>query len=196
MKEQEKYIPALGFDWLTPLYDPFVKWLMPESKFKKHLIKEANIKTGHRILDVGCGTGTLALLVKQNHEGAKVFGLDGDKKVLEIAQKKAAKAGAEIVLHQGLAFCLPYADKSFDRVFSSLMLHHRTPENKRLSLSEICRVLQPFGELHIADFKKPNKSLAAMLEEIGFEKIEEFAEYKTIFGKVALWSANMPEIII
>jgi ubiquinone/menaquinone biosynthesis C-methylase UbiE len=191
VKKQDEYIPALSFDWLTPLYDPLIKWLMPESKFKKHLIREANIKAGQRVLDVGCGTGTLAILVKQIHADAEVFGLDGDTKILKIAQKKAAEASVEIALHKGLAFHLPYADKSFDRVLSSLMLHHLTPENKRLTLAEMFRVLRPLGELHIADFKKSNKSLTAMLRETGFEKIEEYAEYKTIFGKLLLWSAQL-----
>jgi SAM-dependent methyltransferase len=65
MKRGEKYIPALGFDWLTPLYDPLVKWLMPESKFKSHLVRQACIQAGQRVLDVGCGTATLTVLIKQ-----------------------------------------------------------------------------------------------------------------------------------
>ena len=190
MKRSENYIPALSFDWLTPLYDPLVKWFMPESKFKSHLVKEACVQAGKRVLDVGCGTGTLTIIVKQTHPDAEVFGLDGDAKVLEIARRKAAKAGVEVTLREGLAFQLPYADMSFDRVLSSLMFHHLTTENKRLALSEVFRVLQPDGELHIADFRKPNESLPTMLREAGFEQVKEYAKYRTLFGTLSLWRAQ------
>lgn len=190
MGKQEKYIPALSFDWLTPLYDPLVKWFMPESKFKNHLIKSAHIETRQRVLDVGCGTGTLAVLIKQAHPDAEVIGLDGDTKALEIARKKALKTGARINIHKGLAFQLPYAERSFDRVFSSLMFHHLTRENKRLAIAEMHRVLKIDGELHIADFKKPNETLPEMMRKVRFTEIREYAEYKTLFGRLSLWSAS------
>lgn len=192
MKKGEKYIPALGYDWLTPLYDPLVKWFMPESKFKSRLVRQACIQAGQRVLDVGCGTATLTVLVKQTHPDAEVLGLDGDAKVLEIARRKAMKAGVEVTLREGLAFQLPYAERSFDRVLSSLMFHHLTIENKRLALAEAFRVLQPRGEFHVADFRKPNESLPTMFREAGFEQVKEYAKYKTLFGALSLWQARRP----
>lgn len=192
MKRDEKYIPALNFDWLTLLYDPLVKWLMPESKFKSHLVNRASIQAGQRVLDVGCGTATLTLLVKRTHPGAEVFGLDGDAKILGIARRKAAKAGVEITLKEGLAFRMPYADGSFDHVLSSLMFHHLTTENKRLALAEAFRVLRPRGELHLADFRRSNGSLPMMFQEAGFEQVKEYARYKTLFGALSLWQAQRP----
>ena len=62
MARSEKYIPALSFDWLTPLYDPVVKWLMPESKFKSRLIGRARIGAGHRVRDVGCAAEVAQLI--------------------------------------------------------------------------------------------------------------------------------------
>lgn len=190
MKRDEKYIPALNFDWLTPLYDPLVRWLMPESKFKSQLVRQARVRAGQRVLDVGCGTATLTILIKQTHADAEVFGLDGDAKILGIARRKAAQAGVGLNFQEGLAYRLPYADGSFDRVLSSLMFHHLTPENKRLSLAEVFRVLRPEGELHIADFSKSNASLPEMFREAGFERIEESARYKTLFGALSLWQAK------
>lgn len=190
MEKNEKYIPALSFDWLTPLYDPLIRWFMPESKFKTRLVKQAHIQGGHRVLDLGCGTATLTILIKQTHPDAEVIGLDGDAKILEIARKKAAQVGAEITLEKGMAFHLLYADNSFDRVLSSLVLHHLTVENKQRALAEVFRVLEPNGELHVADFRRPNKSLPPMLREVGFEEVEEYAKYRTIFGTLSLWRAR------
>jgi ubiquinone/menaquinone biosynthesis C-methylase UbiE len=73
----ERFIPALGADWLTPLYDT-VAFLARERSFKRRLVEVARIAAGHDVLDIGCGTGTLALLVKQSCPGARVTGLDVD----------------------------------------------------------------------------------------------------------------------
>ena len=190
MEKNEKYIPALSFDWLTSLYDPLIRWFMPESRFKTRLVKQAHIQGGHRVLDLGCGTATLTILIKQTHPDAEVIALDGDAKILEIARKKAAKVGAEIILHEGMAYQLAYAENSFDRVLSSLVLHHLTVDNKRRALAEVFRVLEPDGELHVADFRRPNKSLSKLFRETGFAGVEEYAKYKTIFGTLSLWQAR------
>src|SRR5262245_12337249 len=168
------------------------KWFMPESKFKKHLIEQARIRSGQRVLDLGCGTATLTILIKQAHPHAEVTGLDGDAKILKIACRKVARAGVDITLHEGLAYQLPDSDKSFDRVVSSLVLHHLTAEDRRRALSEAFRVLQPGGELHIADLGRPNKLLPTMLRDAGFEQDEELSRYATIFGDLLLWRARRP----
>ena len=96
MSQSNKYIPAFGHERLTPLYDPFLKWVMREETFKHALIRQASIAQGQRVLDLGCGTATLTILVKQIHPDAEVVGLDGDTQVLEIGRAKAAKAGVDI----------------------------------------------------------------------------------------------------
>src|SRR4030067_2941191 len=116
MSKKARFIPALSFQWLTPLYDPLLRWGMREETFKRHLIEQANIQPGQRILDLGCGTGTLTILIKQLHPDADVVGLDGDPEILEIARVKAAKARVEITLDHGMAYQLPYPDEAFDRV--------------------------------------------------------------------------------
>jgi ubiquinone/menaquinone biosynthesis C-methylase UbiE len=163
---------------------------MPESKFKSHLVEQARIRAGQRVLDVGCGTATLTVLVKQTHPGAEVFGLDGDAKILGIARRKAAKEGVALTFVEGMAFRLPHADESFERVLTSMMLHHLTPKNKRLTLAEAFRVLRPGGELHVADFRRTNGSLPTMIREAGFEQVEEYARYRTLFGALSLWQAR------
>ena len=88
VKAEEKYISALHFDWLTGFYDPIMQFTFREKKFKRELIKHANIQSGQRVLDLGCGSATLTILLKEMHRDAKIVGLDGDAKILEIARRK------------------------------------------------------------------------------------------------------------
>ena len=212
MSKTEKYIPALSFAWLTPLYDPFLKWGMREDAFKRHLIHQAQIQPGMRVLDLGCGTATLTILIKLTHPDADVVGLDGDPAVLEIARLKAAHAHVKIALDQGMAFHLPYPDHSFDRVLSSLVIHHLTAENKQHTMHEIHRILRPGGELHIVDFGKPRGIYAWLISQImrkleeaadniqgllpemmrnaDFTQVDETVQYTTIVGGLSLFRAK------
>ncbi len=208
------YIPALTFDWLTSLYDPLIRLTMREKTFKCRLVEQARIAKGHRVLDLGCGTGTLAILIKRAQPGAVVIGIDGDRKILEIAGSKVKSSGLDISLYEGMAFDLPCRDAYFDRVFSSLMFHHLTRDDKNRTLREIHRALKPGGELHMADFGKPRDALMLtisliirhfeetsdnlkgllpeMFRKAGFEQIEETAHYMTIFGTLSLYKARKP----
>ncbi|MGI9067977.1 MAG: methyltransferase domain-containing protein [Pyrinomonadaceae bacterium] len=115
--QTDKFIPALGNDLLTPLYDPLL-WLMREKRFKSDLVEQAQVSNGSRVLDDGCGTGTLAIKTKKLHPETEVVGIDADSMILGIARAKAAKVGVNLTLDQGMADQLPYADSSFDRVLS------------------------------------------------------------------------------
>ena len=154
-----RYIPALDYDWLTASYDTLIRLTMPERAFKQKLIELAGIRAGQAVLDVGCGTATLAIMAKRAHPEADVVGLDGDPKILAIAARKVSAAALAIPLHYGMAFELPYSDASFDRVLSSLVLHHLSSDDKLRTLLECNRVLRPRGELHIADWGKPHSGL-------------------------------------
>jgi ubiquinone/menaquinone biosynthesis C-methylase UbiE len=85
MKDRS-YIPALGFDWLTRFYDPLLALTLGEKALKGRLLDQARIASSHDVLDVGCGTGTLAILAKTRQPRARVVGLDGDPAVLAIAR--------------------------------------------------------------------------------------------------------------
>src|SRR5712692_4242664 len=97
-RKSPSYIPALKYDALTALYDPVVRWTTREATFKRRLVEQAGIKDGFRVLDLGCGTATLTIQVKQAHPGTDVIGLDGDAKILHIAREKVARAGLEVAL--------------------------------------------------------------------------------------------------
>jgi ubiquinone/menaquinone biosynthesis C-methylase UbiE len=163
MSTKNNYIPAMGYFALSRWYDPLVSLLMNEARFKGQLIEHARIPPAGCVLDVGCGTGTLLLMVKRALPGVSVHGLDGDEGILKIASGKIRKPGSKVKLEQAMAYEMPYADRSFERVLSSLTLHHLSEENLRGTLLEIRRVLVPGGELHIADFSGGHKQAGHLI---------------------------------
>ena len=161
MEKTERYIPALGYHWLTPLYDPLMNRFMHEEMLHSCLVLQADILPGMRVLDLGCGTGSLTTLIKQSHLKSQVYGLDADRQVLEIARTKTNHSGVDVTLEQGLAYQLPYSDGWFDRVLSSLVFHHLTSEQKQRAFSEIYRVLRPGGRFYLLDFGNPPTPIPA-----------------------------------
>lgn len=146
-----RFLPGMGRDWLLPLYDPFTRLIGVEAAHRK-LADQAELASADRVLEIGCGTGNLALLVKRMHPQLEVAGLDPDPNALARARRKATRAGLALELDRGFADELPYPDASFDRVLSSLMFHHLEGDLRVASLREALRVLRPGGSLHLVDF--------------------------------------------
>ncbi len=211
MSTVERYIPALRYRWLTPLYDPFIRQIMHEQTFKTQLIGQLKLASGMHLLDIGCGTGTLDLMIKQANPQVEVCGLDGDPQVLELAREKAVRMGVKIELGLGMAYALPYPDEYFDRVISTLMMHHLTSENKERTLHEVFRVLKPGGALHVVDFGPPrnvyarfstmvmkrlepvgenvNGQLYRYIQSAGFATVTETSHFDTLAGTLVFYLA-------
>jgi ubiquinone/menaquinone biosynthesis C-methylase UbiE len=153
---ERTYLPAAGSDWALPFYDLITK-LTGADRTKRLLLDQAALATSQRVLDIGCGTGTLAVLVKRLHPDVSVVGFDPDPKALARARKKAGRAGISVRFDQGFADELPYPDASFDRVLSSFMFHHLGDEDRAKTLSEVRRVLAPGGSLHLLDMARPGE---------------------------------------
>src|SRR5262245_19788934 len=159
------YLPAAGRDVFLPLYDPFTK-LFGVDTLRRGLLEQAALQPAYRVLDVGCGTGTLAVLIKQEHPTITVIGIDPDPKALARAGRKAERAEVSVHFERGFADALPYADATFDRVFSSLMFHHLGKNEKEQSLREIRRVLRPGGRLEFLDVASPDQHAHGFLSRL------------------------------
>jgi ubiquinone/menaquinone biosynthesis C-methylase UbiE len=175
MTHHSDYIPALGLRVLTPLYDCVLRWFFRESELKEQLVAAAGFAPGQRVLDLGCGTGTLMVMIKQAQPLVRVTGLDGDADVLAIAGGKAARTKLDISFSQAFATALPYPDETFDRVLSSLVFHHLSSATKHAALREAYRVLRSGGELHILDFGPPDTLLGTLAAPV-IRRLEQAAD--------------------
>jgi ubiquinone/menaquinone biosynthesis C-methylase UbiE len=206
------FIPAAGRDFLLPLYDPLCR-LLGAQRVRERLLDEAALQPGERVLDLGCGTGALSLLVAKRHPGISLVALDPDQKALARARAKAARGGA-IEWRHGYGDAIPFPDRSFDRVLSSLVLHHLTRDEKRGTLRDVCRVLKPGGRVHVLDFGPPRRlferaltalihhdarvqdnlrgALPALMAEAGLAEPREVRSLLTPFGRVAIYTARRP----
>ncbi len=172
-EQVNQYVPALKYRCLTRFYDAVVALTTRENVFRRKLLEQAQISENDKVLDLACGTGTMAILIKR-HPQVSVIGLDGDPEILALARAKAQGAGLDIQFDEGLSSSLPYANAAFDLVFSSLFFHHLNPDDKMRTLREVLRVLRPGGALQVCDWGSPSNvalclafSLVRMLD--GFE---------------------------
>lgn len=211
------YVPALGFRWLTRFYDLAIAATLKEERFKALLVEQANLRPGQRVLDLGCGTATLTIMLKRACPESRVVGLDGDPEVLSLARRKISASDLAIELREGMAYDPPFEPSSFDRVVSSLVFHHLAADDKRRTLAAVRNVLRPGGELHLADWGEAQNLLMRlaflgvqlfdgfastadnvrgllipMMREAGFTSVSETHREMTLFGTLSLYRAVAP----
>ena len=184
-------------------YDHLVKLLTfgRENELRENTIHLAAIPLNASVLDVGCGTGSLTLLAKARAgDAGLVYGIDASPEMIAVAQHKAAQQKRDVNFQVGVIEALPFPDKTFDVVLSSLMFHHLPGDLKAQGLTEIYRVLKPGGRLLIVDMKRPTsffqrlslailvhhrmasgvEDLIPMLDKVGFSGIQ---------GGIMTWKA-------
>lgn len=161
MATSQRFVPALGFRALTPLYDAVVRLTTREATFKRLLAEDVGPQGGERVLEVGCGTGTLALLVKRSAPSADVVGVDIDPAMLARARRKARAAGVEASFVERSVLS-PLDDLGpFDVALSTLFFHHLDSDEKRRALANVRGSLRPGGRLYVVDWGVPSSRLLA-----------------------------------
>jgi ubiquinone/menaquinone biosynthesis C-methylase UbiE len=206
------YLPAMGRDALLPIYDVFTR-LLGINKIHDALIAQAELESGIRVLEIGCGPGNLTIRAKRAQPGAELIGSDPDPRALARAQRKA-RGLAGIRFERAYAQELPYADGEFDRVLSSLMLHHLDDDVRTSAAAEIFRVLRPGGRLHLVDIggemtahhglaarwmkRNPHvvgnlgDAIPRLLQTAGFDCAEVGARRHRLIGQLTFYRATRP----
>lgn len=142
---------AAGYDWLAR-----VLTFGREGRFREHMLRLAKLRPGEAMLDVACGTGTLAIAAKRlvGSDGS-VTGVDASAEMIERARAKAKRSGLDLTFVNGTAQKLPFKDARFDIVIGTLMLHHLSKPVRSAFVREAARVLKPAGRLLLIDFGRP-----------------------------------------
>lgn len=215
MNAQNSYIPALKYSWLTQFYDTLLNTFLREKTFKSKLIESVRSINPKHILDIGCGTATLSLMMEASFPEACVTGLDGDEKILTIAKGKIGQLKSSVRLIQAMSYAIPLSSGLFDVVTSSLMLHHLNAEDKAKTLKEVYRVLRPNGTIAIADWGKPSNFLMRLvfylvqfldgfetttdnvrgripeyLSNAGFGAVTEIEKLDTLLGTISIYQGT------
>ena len=136
-------------------YDPLV-WMLTlgrDRSFREKTLDLARLAEGESVLDIGCGTGTLAIAARRRvGSAAKVAGIDPSPEMIARARRKARRAGANVTFDTAVAEKLPFEAASFDIVMGTLMLHHLPEDTRQKCIEEVRRVLKPGGRFLALDF--------------------------------------------
>ena len=173
-------------------------WLLTlgrERAFRERLVELARLEPGEAALDVGCGTGTLAIAAKRRVGAAgTVHGIDASPEMIDRAKRKGAKAGVDAAFHVGTVEALPFPDASFDAVVSTLMLHHLPAPLRKQCAREMRRVLKPGGRVLAVDFATParkRKGLLGRLHRHGHLALRDIVELLSEAGLEVVESGSV-----
>ena len=171
------------------LYDLFV-WLVSfgrERTYREKTLDLAKLESGESVLDIGCGTGTLAIAAKRRVGPAgTVNGVDASPEMLARAGRKANKAGAEVTFTKGIVEALPFLDGQFDAVVSTVMLHHLGRKARQQCVSEVRRVLKPGGRMLAVDFARPAEGKRGLLDHFHHHGYLSLADLVTLLTEAGL----------
>lgn len=150
-------------------YDLMV-WLLTlgrERPFRERLLELARLGPGEAVLDVGCGTGTLAIAAKRRvGPSGIVHGIDASPEMIARATRKAARAGVDVTFRTAIIETLPFPDRQFDVVFSTMMLHHLPRPAREQGAREMRRVVKPGGRVLAVEFGMPTRHRRGIISHL------------------------------
>lgn len=153
---QKDFLPGVHYHVLTPVYEalarPFASRIW--TKIAEDVVTMA--PKGGTVVDLGCGPGTVLLLLRAKRPDLTLIGTDIDPAMIAIAERKAQ--GKDITFIEASADALPLPPASADIVVSSLVFHHLPTEVKRGAFREVKRLLKPGGQLLLCDFARAESS--------------------------------------
>lgn len=185
MGNTHDYLPATGNDLLLPAYDLITR-LFGMSAGYDTLAGQAALFDGVAVLEIGCGTGNFTTRIVRLQPTARLTATDPDPRALARARRKSLRYN-DVRFERVYAQQLPYADESFDRVLSSMMLHHLDSDVKTTALREAYRVLRPGGSMHIVDVH--DDDLPDLLRSVGFEVSELGTRQLRFAGRAGFYRA-------
>lgn len=215
----QSFTPAAGDPKYTKYYDTVIALLTREDRWRSAVIARLELTQDDVVVDVGCGTASLAIRIKQQQPGARVIGVDPDPQVLAIARAKVRRAGVQVEFVEGMG------DRAVEflgpgmatKVVSSLVLHQCPVPMKKAMIANMFTLLRPGGELVIADYglqrdalmrlgfrivqfvdgkrdTQPNADgiLPGLIEQAGFADVAEVSVIRTGTGSISLYRATRP----
>ncbi len=157
---KREFTPLLGRSWLTPFYDRAIGIFTREAKWRREIVEQARLTPGDRVVDVGCGTGTLLRALMTSCPEAGLIGVEPDAAALAIARRKFGQGADLLRWHNGFLDSLVLADDwRPNTIVSSLVLHQVPLPEKRAILEEIERLLSADGVALIADYMRQDRPL-------------------------------------
>ncbi|MEQ1864796.1 MAG: class I SAM-dependent methyltransferase [Micropepsaceae bacterium] len=217
--QMRTYVPALGDHRLSPFYGTTLSLMTCERTWRRAFVKQINPEPRDVILDMGCGTGTLAIMLKQAGPSASIYGVDPDPAILTRAEAKARDK--DLLIHFAQGYVQETASIASvirpNKIVSSMVLHCVPLAGKRQAVQSAFAALRPGGELHIADYGRQNSALMRLafrqvqtldgfestqpnadgvlpelMREAGFDDVNENLVIPTPTGSISLYSAARP----
>ncbi len=217
--ETRAYTPPLAYKALTPLYDLAISILTQESKWRHTFAREIAPLPTDSIIDIGSGTGSLALMIHTIAPLANYLGIDPDSDAVDRARKKAAHAGSNARFEVGFFSAGGLSEGAPpNKIVSSLVLHQVPLNEKKRIIKDIFEILPTGGKVHIADYgyQKPGLMrllfritvqaldgvedttsnaegiIPKLLEQTGFIHVCEVSRIPTLTGTISIYSGEKP----